>query len=215
LAVTASSRHPAALPAVFAIVVAAAIVVTFARAEDRLTWVLEAAPVLVGLPLVVATRRRFPLTPLLYVVLFVHALVLLHGAQYTYARTPLGSALQSMLGTARNPWDRVGHLLQGVTPALLAREILLRGRFVRRSPMLPFLCVSVALGVSLVYELIEWGVALAAGQSADAFLGTQGDPWDTQADMACALVGAVVALLVASSLQDRQIDALETRRENR
>jgi putative membrane protein len=191
--------------------VLAAVAWTLGRTGDRLTWTLEAFPVLVGLPLLVATRRRFPLTPLLYAILFVHALVLLHGAQHTYAEAPLGYALKAWLGTVRNPWDKVGHFLQGVTPALLAREVLLRGRHLRRSWTLGVLCVCVALAFSAFYELIEWWVALAGGQSADAFLGTQGDPWDTQSDMAFALAGAIAATTLLARRQDRQIEALEDR----
>jgi putative membrane protein len=145
---------------------------------------------------------------LLYVCIFVHACVLMLGGAYTYARVPLGFALQDWLQLQRNPYDKIGHFMQGFVPALVAREILLRGAYVQGRRMLSFLCVCVVLAISASYELIEWGAALALGQGADEFLGTQGDPWDTQSDMFLALIGAGVALLLFTRLQDRQIAAL-------
>jgi putative membrane protein len=188
-----------------------AFVASGVRPYDRGTWLLEVAPLMIAAPVLIATYRRFPLTELLYIVIAVHALVLILGGAYTYARVPLGFWLQDWLGLARNPYDRIGHFMQGVTPALVAREIFLRAGYVAGRRMLPFLCVCVALAVSAFYELIEWAAALALGQGAEAFLGTQGDPWDTQADMFCALIGAVVALAVLSRLQDAQIRALGSR----
>lgn len=188
-----------------------ALVISGVRPYDRGTWLLEVAPVLIAAPVLVATHRRFPLTDLLYIIIAAHALVLILGGAYTYARVPLGFWLQDWLGLARNPYDRIGHFMQGVTPALLAREIFLRAGYVSGRRMLPFLCVCVALAVSAAYELVEWGAALALGQGAEAFLGTQGDPWDTQADMLSALLGALVALPVLSRLQDAQIRALGAR----
>jgi putative membrane protein len=138
-------------------------------------------------------------------------LVLILGGAYTYARVPLGFWLQDWLGTERNPYDRIGHFMQGFVPALVAREILLRGGYVAGRRMAAFLSVCVALGVSALYELVEWWAALALGQGAEQFLGTQGDPWDTQADMFCALIGAVVGLTLFSRLQDAQIRALNSR----
>jgi putative membrane protein len=175
---------------------------------DRPTWMLEVLPVVIALPILWGTYRRFPLTTVLYVLLFVHALVLILGGTYTYARVPLGYHLAELLGLERNPYDRIGHFFQGFVPALLAREILLRGGFVRGRRMLGFLVMCVALAISAAYELIEWAVALVAGGAVD-FLGTQGDPWDTQWDMFLALVGAAAALLLLSRLQDRQIRGLE------
>jgi putative membrane protein len=164
--------------------------------------------VLIAAPVMVATYERFPLTGLLYVLIAVHALVLILGGAYTYARVPLGFWLQDWLGFARNPYDRIGHLMQGFVPALVAREILLRGGYVAGRRMVAFLSVCVALAISAFYELIEWWSALAFGQGAEAFLGTQGDPWDTQSDMFCALVGAAAALLLLSRYQDRQMARL-------
>lgn len=175
---------------------------------DRATWAMEVAPVFIALPLLWASYRRFPLSSLLYVCIFVHACVLMLGGAYTYARVPLGFALQDWLQLQRNPYDKIGHFMQGFVPALVAREILLRGAYVQGRRMLAFLCVCVVLAISASYELIEWGAALALGQGADEFLGTQGDPWDTQSDMFLALIGAGVALLLFTRLQDRQIAAL-------
>jgi putative membrane protein len=185
--------------------VLAALIVSAIQPYDRATWWMEVAPVLIAAPLLIITYRRYPLTPLVYALIFVHALVLILGGAYTYARVPLGFWLQDLLALERNPYDRIGHFMQGFVPAMVAREVLLRGRFVAGAKMVGFLSVCVALAVSAVYELIEWGAALALGQGADEFLGTQGDPWDTQADMFMALVGAVSALLLLSWLHDRQL----------
>ena len=176
-----------------------------AQPYDRPTWALEVFPVVIALPLLWATYRRFPLTTLLYGCLFLHALVLLLGGAYTYARVPLGFDLAELLGLTRNPYDKIGHFFQGLVPALVAREILVRGQYVRGKRMLAFVVVCIVLAISAMYELIEWGVALALGQGADEFLGTQGDPWDTQSDMLFALIGAVTALLLLSRVHDRQI----------
>ena len=181
------------------------------RPYDRATWLLEVAPVLIVLPLLWYTRSRFPLTRLLYACIFVHAIVLMVGGAYTYARVPLGFAIQDALGLQRNPYDKIGHFAQGFVPALAAREVLLRGRYVRGRGMLAFLVVCVVLAVSACYEFVEWGAALAMGQGADEFLGTQGDPWDTQSDMFMALIGAITALATCSRLHDRQLDAVAGR----
>ena len=172
---------------------------------DRATWLMEVAPVMIALPALVATRQRFPLTSLLYACIFVHALVLMLGGAYTYARVPLGFQLQDLLHLSRNPYDKIGHFAQGFVPALLTREILLRGCHVQGRKMLAFLTVCVVLAISATYEFIEWAAALALGQGADEFLGTQGDPWDTQSDMFFALIGAVVALAVFGRMHDRQL----------
>ena len=169
---------------------------------------MEVAPVVVVLPLLWATYRRFPLTALLYACIFVHALVLMLGGAYTYARVPLGFEIADALGLQRNPYDKIGHFFQGFVPALAAREILVRGAWVRGRSMLAFLVVCIVLAVSATYEFVEWGAALALGQGADEFLGTQGDPWDTQSDMFAALLGALAALALLSRLHDRQIERL-------
>jgi putative membrane protein len=166
-----------------AVVLVGLLVLSGIRPYDRMTWILEIFPVLVALPLLLATHRRLPLTTLLYGLIFVHALVLMMGGAYTYARVPLGFWLQDLLQFDRNPYDKIGHFFQGLVPALVAREILIRGGYVRGRHMLAFLVVCVVLAISATYELVEWAAALALGQGADEFLGTQGDQWDTQSDM--------------------------------
>jgi putative membrane protein len=175
---------------------------------DRATWLMEVLPVMIALPLLLMTYRRYPLTTLLYVCIFMHAVVLMLGGAYTYARVPLGFQLQDIFHLSRNPYDKIGHFFQGFVPALIAREILLRGNYVRGLRMLAFLVVCVVLAISATYEFIEWGAALALGQGADEFLGTQGDPWDTQSDMFLALIGAATALALLSRLHDRQLQRL-------
>jgi len=175
---------------------------------DRLTWLLETLPVTIGLPLLLLTHRRFPLTPLVVRLLFAHSLILMLGGHYTYARVPLGFWAQDAFDLARNHYDRLGHLAQGFIPAMLAREILLR-----RTPLVPggwlfLLTTSTILAFSACYEFIEWWAALAIGADADAFLATQGDPWDTQWDMFLALVGAMTAQLLLVRMHDRQLGRL-------
>ena len=186
----------------------AGLLVTGWHPFDHGTWLLEVFPVLIVLPLLWATRRRFPLTGLLCALVGVHALVLMVGGAYTYARVPLGFALQDLLHLARNPYDRIGHFAQGFIPAVAVREILVRGGYVSGARMRAFLVTCVVLAISACYEFIEWGTALALGQGADDFLGTQGDPWDTQWDMFMALIGAVVSQLLLNRVHDRQIAAL-------
>jgi putative membrane protein len=164
--------------------------------------------VLIVLPLLAATYRRFPLTTLAYALIFAHAVVLMIGGAYTYARVPLGLDVAQLFALSRNPYDRLGHFMQGFVPAIVIREILLRGGFVHGSRMLAFIVLAVVLAVSACYELIEWASALALGQGADEFLGTQGDPWDTQADMFAALVGGAGALVLLTRVHDRQLAAL-------
>lgn len=184
---------------------AAALIASGIGPHDRATWYLEVAPVVIGGALLVATYRRFRLTPLLYRLIFLHALVLILGGHYTYARVPAGFWVQDWFDLARNHYDRFAHLVQGFVPAVLAREILLRRTPLRPGGWLFFLVVSVCLAFSATYELGEWLAAVVAGSGADEFLGTQGDVWDTQWDMFMALVGAVVAQLVLGRLHDREL----------
>jgi putative membrane protein len=193
------------------LVVAAALVVSGVAPYDRVTWWLEVAPVLVAAPILFVTRERFALTPLLHWVIFLHCLVLILGGAYTYARVPLGFWLQDLFELTRNPYDKIGHFMQGVTPALVAREIFLRGGYVTGAKMSAFLAACVSLAVSAFYELIEWWAALALGQGADEFLGTQGDQWDTQSDMFLAMLGAAAALALFAGLQKRQVAAHHAR----
>ena len=184
------------------------LVISGVRPYDRTTWLLEVLPVLIALPLLWATYGRFPLTTLLYVAIFVHAVVLIAGGAYAYARVPLGFQIAEAFHLSRNPYDKIGHFFQGFVPALVAREILIRGRHVTGKKMLAFLVVCIALAISATYELLEWLSAVILGQGADEFLGTQGDPWDTQSDMLFALMGAVSALALLGRMQDRQIERL-------
>jgi putative membrane protein len=176
--------------------------------RERLTWWLEIFPVLIAVPLLVATARRFPLTDLAYLLIGIHACILLVGGHYTYAQVPAFNWLRDHLHLARNDYDRVGHFAQGFVPAILAREVLLRRSPLRRGKWLFAIVVAFCLAISALYELFEWLTALVAGSSAEAFLGTQGDPWDTQEDMATALVGAVLSLVLLSRVHDWQLRRL-------
>lgn len=176
---------------------------------DRTTWFLEVAPIFIVLPILIATYRRFPLTNLLYLLIFIHALVLIAGGSYTYARVPLGFWMQDVLSLGRNPYDKIGHFMQGFVPFLVTREILLRNGFLSSRRMAAFLSVCVVMAISAWYELIEWWSALALGQGADEFLGTQGDPWDTQSDIFFAFIGATTALILLSRLHDSMMDRMK------
>ncbi len=181
--------------------------------HDYFTWILETFPAIIGFVILVATYRRFPLTPLAYTLLMLHAAILMIGGHYTYAEVPLGFWMRDLLHTARNDYDRIGHFAQGFVPAIVAREILIRRNVVRSRGWLYFIIVCICLAISAAYELLEWRVSVATGSKGDAFLGTQGDIWDTQEDMATALVAAVIAPLILGRLHDRQIERAD--RENR
>lgn len=193
------------LLALAAIVLLALLVVSGLHPFDRTTWVLEIAPIMIALPILAGSYRRFPLTTLLYGLIFLHALVLMVGGAYSYARVPLGFWVADLLGLSRNPYDKLGHFMQGLVPVMIARELLLRGKHVARGKMLVFLLLAIVLAISACYELIEWAAALIMGQGADEFLGTQGDPWDTQSDMFLALIGACAGLLTLTRTHDRQL----------
>ena len=194
---------------IVAVVVVILVALSGARPYDRATWWMEVAPILVALPLLVWTYRRFPLTSLLYGLIAIHAIILLIGGAYTYARVPAGFWVQDAFGLSRNPYDKLGHLAQGFVPALVAREVLLRTRATTSRRWAGFLAIAIAIAISAVYELVEWGAALALGQGAEEFLGTQGDPWDTQSDMFMALIGATAAIAFLGRLHNRQIVALD------
>ena len=179
---------------------------------DRTTWILEVAPIFIAVPLLVVTGRRFPLTPLAYRLIFVHATILMLGGHYTYAQVPLGFWMERLVGFTRNHYDRIGHFAQGFVPAVIAREILIRRSPLKAGKWLFFIVLSVCLAISACYEFIEWWSALIGGDSADAFLGTQGDPFDTQADMFMALIGAIAAQVLLAPAHDRQIANLESGR---
>lgn len=195
-------RHEPTFLLVAAIV---ALLLSGINPRDRLTWVLEIAPVALGLPVLVATHGRFPMTRLCYRLLLLHALILILGAHYTYGQVPLGLWIQDIFDLQRNHYDRLGHLAQGFIPAILVREILLRLSPLNRGKWLFFLVTCVCLAISAFYELIEWWTALIGGGASEAFLGTQGDVWDTQWDMFLALVGALSSQLLLARSHDRAL----------
>lgn len=172
---------------------------------DRFTWLMEVFPVLIGAPVLIATFRRFRFTPLVYTLIAIHACILMLGGKYTYAQVPLGFWMEHALGFTRNHYDRIGHFAQGFVPAMIGREILVRLSPLKGSRWLPFVVLAFCMAISALYEFIEWWTALATGSAAEAFLGTQGDPWDTQWDMFLAFVGAVSALVLLSRVHDRQL----------
>lgn len=178
--------------------------------KDQFTWFLEVFPALIGFVLLIVSYKKFPLTPLLYTLILIHMIILMVGGHYTYAEVPLFDMIQEMLGQTRNNFDKLGHFFQGFEPAILAREILLRKHIVTGSRIwLNYIIVSIVLAFSAFYELVEWWVALATGDDAEAFLGTQGYVWDTQSDMMFALIGGILALLILSSFHDKQLNAVK------
>ena len=204
-----SASRSLALPTALLAIVGVALVASGVQPYDRLTWFLEVLPVLVAVPLLVATSRSFPLTPLAYWLIAIHSLVLILGGHYTYARVPLGFWIQDWFDFARNHYDRIGHLMQGFGPAIIARELL-----VRTSPLAPgkwlfTIVLFTILGISATYEFVEWAAALTSEEASAAFLGTQGDPWDTQWDMFLAGCGAIAAQFLLERLHDRQIAVVD------
>jgi len=173
--------------------------------KDQFTWFLEVLPALIGLALMAMSFQRFPLTRLLYNLILLHCIVLMVGGHYTYAEVPLFDSLANWMGSERNNYDKVGHFFQGFVPALLAREILIRKSIVNGTAWLNVIIVSICLAFSAFYELIEWWVAVASGENAEAFLGTQGYIWDTQSDMAFALLGAIISIIALAKYHDRQL----------
>ena len=188
--------------------IAAVLLWSWIGAYDPGVWVMEVLPVFIAVPVLAVTRKRFPLTSLVYTLILVHAIILMVGGHYTYARVPLGFWLQEWFDFSRNHYDRIGHLAQGFIPAMVAREILLRQTPLKPGGWLFFLVTSVCLAISAVYEFIEWWTALALGAGADEFLATQGDPFDTQADMLMATLGAMLAQVLLSRWHDRQLATL-------
>ena len=199
------ATSPQRLPVILLAVGLAVLVWSGVAPFDRTTWLLEVLPALIALPILVWTRRSFPLTPLAYWLILIHAVILMVGGRYTYEHVPAGDWVKEMLGLSRNPYDRLGHLAQGFIPAIIAREILLRRGPLSEGGWLFFLVTCICLAISAAYELIEWGVAVAMGTGADAFLGTQGDVWDTQWDMFCALLGSLAAQLTIAPWHSRQL----------
>jgi putative membrane protein len=190
------------------VAVLAALAVSAIHPFSYKVWLMESCPVMIGAVLILATWRRFPLTPLLCWLIAIHSIILIIGAHYTYSKAPIGFWIQDVFDMARNPWDRVGHFAQGFAPAILAREILIRTSPLRPGKWLFFLVVCVCLAFSAFYELVEWWAAIGSGDGSPEFLGTQGDVWDAQWDMLLALVGAILAQLLLSRLHDRQLARL-------
>lgn len=195
-------------PLVLLVLTVAALLWSVIRPYDLLTWLLEAGPVLIGIAVLCLSYRRFPVTPLLYRLLLLHALILIVGSHYSYARVPAGFWFQELFELSRNHYDRLGHVAQGFVPAILAREILLRRAVVARGGWLTLFVISLCLAFSAFYELLEWLAALLSAEAAESFLGTQGDHWDTQWDMFLALCGAVSALLLLGGTHDRALRRL-------
>ncbi len=192
-------------PYLLLLIGAAALALSGINPYDRTTWILEVTPVLIVVPLLLATGKRFPFTPLVYRLIFIHALILMLGGHYTYARVPLGFWVQDLFDLARNHYDRLGHLAQGFIPAMVVREILLRKSPLARGRWLFFLVVCVCLAGSAFYEFIEWWAALLGGEAAESFLGTQGDVWDTQWDMFLAFLGSMASQLLLAGVHDREM----------
>jgi putative membrane protein len=186
-------------------ILAILLVISGIQPFDRTTWWLEVTPVLIAIPLLFVTYKTFPLTHLLYVLILCHAIVLIVGGAYSYARVPFGFEIAQWFDLDRNPYDKIGHFMQGFVPAMVAREILIRNHILAKGKMLSFIVICIVLAISATYELIEWAAALLLGQGAEEFLGTQGDEWDTQSDMFFALIGSIMALLLLSKWHDRQI----------
>ncbi len=200
-----NDSRPGGYESTLLVIVLAVLVWSGIHPADRFTWLMEVFPVLIAAPVFILTYRRFRFTPIAYTLIAVHACILMLGGKYTYAEVPLGFWMERTFGFARNHYDRIGHFAQGFVPAIVAREILSRQSPLRGSRWLPFLVVCFCLALSACYEFIEWWTALATGTAADAFLGTQGDPWDTQWDMFFAFIGAIVALVMLSGVHDREL----------
>jgi len=193
----------------FIVIALAGLAITGYAPKERVTWWLEVAPVIIALVLLAWTRKRFPLTPLAYALITIHSIILMIGGHYTYAEVPFGFWMERALHFTRNHYDRIGHFAQGFVPALIAREVLLRKTPLKPGAMLSFLVVCVCLAISAFYEFIEWWTALIAGSGATAFLGTQGDVWDTQWDMFIAMTGAIICVLALSRVHDRALARLK------
>lgn len=199
---TQSSRYPLVLLVVTALV----LVWSAIRPHDYFTWILEVFPAILAAAILIPLYPRFRFTPLVYTLIAIHAIILIVGGHYTYAEVPAGNWIRDTFHHARNNYDKVGHFAQGFVPAMVAREVLLRKTPLGRGGWLSFIVVSICLAISAVYELFEWGTAALSGTAAEAFLGMQGDEWDTQKDMLTALIGAVAALLMLSRWHDRQME---------
>lgn len=176
--------------------------------HDYFTWILEVFPALIGLGILLATKNKFPLTDITYILILLHCCILFVGGHYTYAEVPLFDWIKDYFGQDRNNYDKVGHIAQGFVPAIIIREVFVRKQIIKKSMWLSVIVVFFCLGISAMYELLEWLVAELSGEGADAFLGTQGYAWDTQSDMLCAMIGAISSLVLFSKLQEKQINKI-------
>jgi putative membrane protein len=195
-------------PVLFSIITIVLLTCTFILSSDKFTWTMEVFPILFGLPIILLTYKKFPLTKMLYVLILIHFTILAIGGMYTYAKVPLGFWMQDWFHFQRNHYDRIGHFAQGFVPAMLVREVLLRTSPLKPGKWLSFIVVCICLAISAFYELIEWWTAAIQGASAEAFLGTQGDVWDSQWDMLFALIGAITALLILSKFHNNAIQKI-------
>ena len=187
----------------------AALIVSAIGVEDRFTWLLEVAPAMIAIVVLTATYRRFPFTNLVYVLILIHSIILMVGGHYTYAKVPLGFWMRDLFHFSRNHYDRIGHFAQGFVPAMIAREIFIRKKVINGARWRAVLIVAVCLAISALYELVEWRTSVMSGSAGDAFLGTQGDVWDTQEDMFFALLGAITALALLGRIHDRQLNSIQ------
>jgi putative membrane protein len=206
-----SERNQILWPVGLLICVGVVLAWSWVGARDRGTWWLESFPALIAIAILVATYKRFRFTNLAYFLIAVHACILLVGGHYTYANVPLFDWVRDHFRLQRNDYDKLGHLAQGFVPAIVAREILIRRRVVSGPWWRVFVVMCICVAISACYELLEWGVALLEGSGADAFLGTQGDPWDTQSDMFCALIGAAAAQISLPRVHDRQLEGVSSK----
>lgn len=196
-------------PLILLSVVTLCFIVSGIAPYDRITWLLEVSPIFIGMPILLVTYQRFTLTPIVYRLIFLHSLILIMGSHYTYSRVPLGFWIQDLFHFSRNHYDRFGHFAQGFIPAILVREILIRLSPLKQGKWLFFLVVSVCLAFSAFYEILEWWAAVIGGDAATtAFLGTQGDVWDTQWDMFFALIGSITAQMIFNRIHNRALDSL-------
>jgi putative membrane protein len=202
---TRSSTHPHRLVLTLLALTVLLLIWSGIRPHDYPTWALEVFPAVAGIIACAVTYRRFPLTPLTYILIFIHLAILIIGGHYTYAEVPLGNWFKETFELSRNHYDRLGHLAQGFIPAIITREVLIRNHVIAKRGWLSFIVVSICTAISGVYELVEWAVSISTADGSSAFLGTQGDVWDTQKDIALCLVGAIVALPTLSRLHDRQL----------
>jgi len=190
-------------------IVIIALIISLIKPKDYFTWFLEVIPAIVGWIILILTHKRFEFTRFVYILIVIHSLILIVGGHYTYAEVPLFNWIRDYFDLSRNYYDKVGHFFQGFVPALIVRELFLKLKAINKRGWLFFICISICMFISSFYELIEWFMAVVQGQSAEAFLGLQGDEWDAQSDMLMALIGSTLALIIFSRYQDKKIQSLD------